>query len=161
MLRYMARRDMVEQWPTISLSGCTGTTASTTTTHVGATTRRCTPTLAPVKAAIYYIGKCYGDKTTVRGRWAHDSKTDVWRCIDTRTKDHRPIVAEFELPKGVNLSKKLVDEIECLLIFRLQPPCNVQCKESRGKYRRPGMKVVCVGKAWPLSERTFRDDGDG
>jgi hypothetical protein len=57
----------------------------------------------------------------------------------------------------MNLSKTLVDDIECLLIFRLQPPCNVQCKSSRGKYRRVGMKVVCVGSAWPLSERTFRD----
>jgi hypothetical protein len=58
----------------------------------------------------------------------------------------------------MNLSKKLVDDIECLLIFRLQPACNVQCMESRGKYRRPGMKLVCVGKAWPLSERTFSNN---
>jgi hypothetical protein len=111
--------------------------------------------LAPVKPAIYYIGKCYG--TTVRTRWRYDAKRDVWDCVNEYTKNHRPIVAEFELPDGMNLSRKLVDDIECLLIFRLQPPCNVQCKSSRGKYRRPGMRVVCVGNAWPLSERTFRD----
>jgi hypothetical protein len=116
--------------------------------------------LAPVKAAIYYIGKCYGETTTVRRRWTHDAKQDVWKCINARTKNHCPIVAEFELPEGARLSKKLVDDIECLLIFRLQPPCNVQCIESRGKYRRPGMKVVCVGKAWPLSKRTFTDGDD-
>ena len=112
--------------------------------------------LAPVKAAINYIGKCYG--TTVRQRSHYKAKSDVWDCIEQRTKSHRPIVAEFELPEGTNLSKKLVDDIECLLIFRLQPPCNVQCKSSRGRYRRPGMKVVCLGKAWPLSVRTFKDE---
>jgi len=112
--------------------------------------------LAPVKAAIYYVGKCYG--TTVRQRWNYDAKSEVWDCINERTENHCPIVAEFDLPEGMILSKKLVDDIECLLIFRLQPPCNVQCKSSRGKYRRHGMKVVCLGKAWPLSERTFKDE---
>jgi hypothetical protein len=111
---------------------------------------------APVKAAIYYFGKCYG--TTVRQRWKYDAKRDVWKWIDKRTKNHCPIVAEFELPEGTNLSEKLVEDIECLLIFRLQPPCNVQCKSSRGEHRRPGMKVVCLGKAWPLPEKTFRDE---
>jgi len=112
--------------------------------------------LAPVRRAIYYIGKCYG--TTVRQRWNYDAKSDVWDCISKRTRNHRPIVAEFELPEGMNLTKELVDDIECLLIFRIQPACNVQCKSSRGSYRRPGMKLVCLGNAWPLSERTFRDD---
>lgn len=111
--------------------------------------------LAPRRQVIYYIGKCYG--TTVRARWRYDAKSAVWDCVNEHTQNHCPIVAEFELPEGMNLSKTLVDDIECLLIFRLQPPCNVQCKSSRGKYRRVGMKVVCVGSAWPLSERTFRD----
>jgi len=68
-----------------------------------------------------------------------------------------PIVADIELPKGMRLSKKLLADIECLLIYRVQPDCNVQCKSSRGKYRRPGMKVECGG-AWPFSQRTFRDE---
>ena len=112
--------------------------------------------LAPGKPVIYYIGKCYG--TSVRQRWNYDAKSDVWDWINERTKNHRAIMAEFELPEGMNLTKKLVDDIECLLIFRLQPPCNVQCKSSRGKYRRRGMKVVCLGNAWPLSEKTFKDE---
>ena len=112
--------------------------------------------LAPVKPEIYYLGKCYG--TTVRQRWNYDAKSAVWDCIEGRTKNHRPIVAEFELPDGTNLTKKLVEDVECLLIFRLQPPCNIQCKSSRGNYTRPGMKVVCIGRAWPLSIRTFLDD---
>jgi hypothetical protein len=112
--------------------------------------------LAPVKAEIYYLGKCYG--TTVRQRWNYEAKSDVWNCIEERTRNHCPIVAEFELPEGMNLSKNLLEAVECLLIFRLQPSCNVQCKSSRGKYRRPGMKVVCLGQAWPLSTRTFKDE---
>lgn len=112
--------------------------------------------LAPVKAEIYYLGKCYG--TTVRQRWNYDAKSDVWKWIGKRTKNHCPIVAKFELPEGMNLSKNLLEAVECLLIFRLQPPCNVQCKSSRGKYRRPGMKVVCLGKAWRLSKKTFKDE---
>lgn len=113
--------------------------------------------LAPVRPAIYYVGKCYG--TSVRERWRYDAKSDVWDCIEEHTKNHRPIVAEFERPEGMNLTQKLVDDIECLFIFRLQPPCNVQCKSSRGKYRRPGMKIVCVGKDWPLPVKIFKDDG--
>jgi hypothetical protein len=116
--------------------------------------------LAPRAAAIYYIGKAYGNETSVRKRWRRDAKEAVWKCVDAHTKNHCPIVGELDLPQGTNFSKKLVDDIECLLIFRLQPPCNVQCKSSRGKYRRSGMKVVCVGDAWPLSERTFRDTDD-
>ena len=111
--------------------------------------------LAPVKAAIYYVGKCFG--TTVRRRWNYDEKSDVWDCINKSVNSHRLIVAEFELPEGMNLTNKLVDDIECLLILRLQPPFNVQCKSSRGRYRRPGMTIRCLGGAWPLSERTFKD----
>jgi hypothetical protein len=110
---------------------------------------------APRRAAIYYLGKCHG--TTVRERWRYDSKSDVWDCIEKNTKNHCPLVAEFELPEGMKLTKKLVAAVECLLIFRLQPPCNVQCKSSRGRSRRPGMKVVCSGTAWPLSQKTFND----
>jgi hypothetical protein len=113
--------------------------------------------LAPARPLVYYFGKSYG--TTVRKRHGYDAKSDVWDCINKQTMKHRAIVAEFELPKGRNLTKELVDDIECLLIYRLQPPCNVQCKSSRGKYRRPGMRVICLGRAWPLSERTFEDGG--
>jgi hypothetical protein len=113
--------------------------------------------LAPARPVIYYVGKCYG--TTVRERYAYDAKSAVWDCVDKQTKNNRPIVAEFVLPDGMNISKELVTDIECLLIYRLQPSCNVQCKSSRGKYRRSGMRVVCFGKDWPLSEREFRDEG--
>lgn len=112
--------------------------------------------LAPARAVIYYIGKCYG--TTVRKRYAYDAKSAVWDCVNKQTKRNRPIVAEVELPDGMNLSKELVADIECLLIYRLQPSCNVQCRSSRGRYCRPGMRVVCLGKAWALPEKEFRDD---
>lgn len=112
--------------------------------------------LAPARPAIHYLGKCYG--TTVRGRHGYDAKSKVWDCINEQTESHRLIVANFELPDGMNLSKELVADIECLLIYRLQPSCNVQCKSSRGAHFRRGMRIVCLGKAWPFREREFRDE---
>ncbi len=112
--------------------------------------------LAPARAEIYYLGKCYG--TSVRQRWNYDAKHDVWDCIEKKTKNHCPIVAEFELPRGARISKQLVSDVESLLIFRLKPPCNVQCISSRGSFSRPDTKVVCSGDAWPLSQKIFRDD---
>jgi hypothetical protein len=112
--------------------------------------------LAPVRAAIYYIGKC--DRTSVRGRWCYSAKPDVWDCIQRRSKTHRLIVAEIETDQ--RLTRELVSDIESLLIYRvhqIQPLCNRQNTTSRGKHCRPGMRVECRG-AWPLSQKTFRDE---
>jgi len=110
-----------------------------------------------VKAEIYYIGKC--DRTSVRGRWCYSAKPDVWDCIGRRSKTHRLIVAEIETEQ--RLTRALVSDIESLVVCRvhqIQSLCNRQNTASRGKHRRPGMKVECRG-AWPLSQETFRDEG--
>ena len=41
-------------------------------------------------------------------------RATFWNCIEERTKNHCPIVAEFELPEGMNLSKNLLEAVECL-----------------------------------------------
>jgi hypothetical protein len=109
--------------------------------------------LAPVKAEIYYLGKC--DRTSVRGRAAYSAKSGAWDCINTLSKTHRLIVAEIEATQ--RLTRELLADIESLLIFTIHPCCNVQNTASRGKHCRPGMRVECKGAAWPLSKRIYSD----
>ena len=110
--------------------------------------------LAPVRAEIYYLGKC--DRTTVRGRASYSAKAGAWDCINQRSKTHCVIVAEIEV--GHRLTRELLADIESLLIFEIQPCCNVQNTASRGKHSRPRMRIECCGKAWPLSRRVFWDE---
>jgi hypothetical protein len=109
--------------------------------------------LAPVKAEIYYSGKC--DRTTVRGRASYSAKPGAWDCINERSKTHRVIVAEIEVRQ--RLTRQLLADIESLLIFEIQQVCNVQNAASRGKHVRPGMRVECRGNEWPLSRRVYWD----
>jgi hypothetical protein len=107
--------------------------------------------LPPFKAAIYYLGKC--DRTSVRGRASYSAKSGAWDCINSLSKTHRLIVAEIEVDQ--RLTRALLADIESLLIFLIQPCCNVQNTRSRGRHRRPGMRVECKGEAWPLSKRVY------
>ena len=109
--------------------------------------------LAPVKPEIYYLGKC--DRTTVRGRACYSAKPAVWDCINERSKTHRLRVAEIEVKQ--RLTRELLADIESLLIFKIQPCCNVQNTASRGKHSRD-MRVECRGAAWPLSQRVYWDE---
>jgi len=111
--------------------------------------------LAPVKPEVYYLGKC--DRTTVRGRACYSAKPAVWDCINERSKSHRVIVAEIEVDQ--RLTRELLADIESLLIYEIQPSCNVQNKASRGKHSRPGMRVECRGSAWPVARRVYWDEG--
>ena len=110
--------------------------------------------LAPIKGEIYYLGKC--DRTTVRGRACYSAKSGAWDCINQRSKSHRLIVAEIEVEQ--RLTRQLLADIESLLIHQIQPCCNVQNVASRGGYSRPGMRVECRGRAWPLVRKVFRDE---
>src|SRR5271169_6300923 len=78
--------------------------------------------LAPIKAEIYYLGKC--DRTTVRGRASYSAKAGAWDCINERSKTHCLIVAEIEVTH--RLTRELLSDIESLLIYEIQPCCNVQ-----------------------------------
>jgi hypothetical protein len=110
--------------------------------------------LAPMRSEIYYLGKC--DRTTVRGRACYSAKSGAWDCINQRSKTHRLIVAEIEVEQ--RLMRQLLADIESLLIYEIQPCCNVQNVGSRGEYSRPGMRLECQGRAWPLQRKIFRDE---
>ena len=110
--------------------------------------------LAPVKAEIYYLGKC--DRTTVRGRASYSAKPAVWDCINELCETHRVIVAEIEVEQ--RLTRELLADIESLLIYEIAPCCNSKNTKSRGEHWRGGMRVECRGNAWPLSRRVFWDE---
>lgn len=107
---------------------------------------------SPDGSEIYYIGKC--DGTTVRGRWRYSAKHEVWDCITTHSPRHRLIVAEFETEQ--RMTRELVADIESLLIYHVDPPCNVQNTSSRGRYSRH-MRIQCLG-VWPLQQKIFKDN---
>jgi hypothetical protein len=110
--------------------------------------------LAPVRPQIYYLGKC--DRTTVRGRASYSAKPGAWDCINQHSKTYCLIVAEIEVEQ--RLTRELLADIESLLIYEIQPCCNVQNTASRGQHGQPGMRVGCRGKVWPLSRRVFWDE---
>lgn len=97
-----------------------------------------------------------GDRTTVRGRARYSAKPAVWDCLNQLSKTHCLIVAEIEVEQ--RLTRELLADIESLLIFEIQPCCNVQNTASRGKHGRAGMRVECCGKAWPLSRKVYWDE---
>jgi hypothetical protein len=109
--------------------------------------------LAPRRAEILYIGKC--DGKSVRQRWNACDKRDVWKHINQFARSHRLIVAEIYLADGDRLTRRLLADIESLLISSVQPTANIQAKRLR--ISRPGLVVRCH-RDWPLSAKTFKDD---
>jgi len=110
--------------------------------------------LAPMRSEILYLGKC--DRTTVRRRACYSAKSATWDRINERCRTHRLIVAEIEVNQ--RLTRKLLADIESLIIYSIQPTFNVQHTRSRGRYMRPDMRVECRGAAWPLQQKVFWDE---
>lgn len=104
---------------------------------------------------VLYIGKVYG--TSVRQRWCRSGKCDFWDALESERGiyTHGVIVGEIELPFGNRLSKALTSAIESLLINRLQPWGNIQCRNSR--IMRSGLDVLCHGD-WVALQRRFIDN---
>ena len=103
---------------------------------------------------ILYIGKV--DGTTVRRRWNRSGKQGFWDSLERERgiHSHGVIVGLIGLPAGRRLSGELVGDVESLLINRLCPWGNIQCRVSR--ISRPGLTVKCVGD-WPAERQIFVD----
>lgn len=111
----------------------------------------------PDKDEILYLGKA--DGSTVRSRWNADDKHDrVWRRMEEERGlyKHTFIIGEFRMAVGSRLTRKLVCDVESLLIHDIKPWANSQNTKSRG-YSRPGLLVSCQGH-WPLKQKRFRDN---
>jgi hypothetical protein len=103
---------------------------------------------------ILYIGKT--DGTTVRRRWNHSAKETFWDALEgeRRIFRHVALAGEIALETQRRLTRELAADIESLLIKRVKPWGNIQCRASR--ISRPGLRIRCAG-AWPLASCEFRD----
>jgi len=103
-----------------------------------------------------YIGKT--DDQTVRQRFVSNFKRkfhDLYTRLNILKVD--VIAANVQLITSARLTREWLDDLESLLIFRLQPPLNESKRTSR-RATRPGTVVVCAGD-WPLAKNRFVDRG--
>jgi hypothetical protein len=98
-----------------------------------------------------YVGKVYGGSFWERMlEHTAGGGDDVWRWIEEHRRQEVTIkVGIVMLEEWRNLSKELVDDIENLLIFRLQTPANVSGKES---YGGRNLRVINTRRYHPLPE---------
>ena len=111
--------------------------------------------LDPHATEILYIGKC--DGTTVRQRW--QNKPEVWRFIKQEgiEQDAVPVLVGIPiLESRRRLSRRLLEDIESLLIHSLKPRGNIAAIKDRTS--RPGLRVECRG-GWHGWEEEYVDLG--
>lgn len=111
----------------------------------------------PVLADIHYIGHTkYG---SIRRRKYGEHKKGVYELIFEQTgfekKRLRVLRGDIWLENGKRRSKKLLLQVETLLIHRLKPCGNTTYIYTRNN-SRPGMWVECTGH-WPHTRTRFRD----
>ena len=102
-----------------------------------------------------YIGKA--DYTTVKERLYGKHKNEIveWIADTFDIEEFDVLHGEFVLNPGQRRSSEFLTDIESLLIFRLQPPANIQSRSTHWVARR-GMVVGCLGD-WPMTRDRFRD----
>lgn len=103
---------------------------------------------------LLYIGKA--DYQTVRQRYNGEHKKAMFLDLLGGLESFRisVIVGEPVLETGRRLSSALLADIESLLIYRIKPPLNKQCIQSR--ICRAGMVITCGGE-WPYRRMRFID----
>ena len=111
--------------------------------------------ISPENGEILYIGKA--DKCSVRERWNYSAKNKFWDWANEvrGLNAHSLIVGDLLLENGKKFSSQLLDDVESLLIFKLQPQGNEKSRKSR--ISRHGMKIVCQGD-WDCVNKIFIDD---
>ena len=105
---------------------------------------------------LLYIGRVHGATSSVWTRWWAPDK-DRQREVCERVYGRRRfdvLVGRLSLERGKRMSAEVLSDVESLLIKRLQPTHNTQCRRSR--ISRPGMRVVCFGQLWRWPDE-FRD----
>lgn len=108
----------------------------------------------PEEDEILYIGKV--DGTTVRRRWNRGAKRGFWEALeaDRNLHEHTLLAGVIELEAGNHLSRAMICDIESLLINRIQPWGNIQCRNTR--IMRAGLSVLCEGE-WSYAPNFFRE----
>lgn len=110
--------------------------------------------LHPARDWLLYVGKA--DYSSVRQRLRGDHKLCLFDDImDTYDIDGVRVLHGEVIPDGCKRrSSALLSDVESLLITRVRPFGNIQCRRSR--ISRPGMRVHCLG-AWPFRRWRFHD----
>lgn len=110
----------------------------------------------PVTQKVLYIGKTAD--LTVRQRFISNFKrkfNDLYARLGILNVE--VIAAQIELRVSSRLTGLWLDDLESLLILRIQPQLNKSKRKSRSN-TRPGTVVVCTGD-WPLASARFVDKG--
>lgn len=110
--------------------------------------------LHPDTSEILYIGKA--DCCTVRERLFGSHKEAIFDEMidDLRITELHAIIGVLYIPKERRFSSELLADIESLLIINVQPPYNIQSRQSR--ISRPGLNVRCIGE-WRHEQECFID----
>jgi len=100
---------------------------------------------------LLYVGMVFGQSFYERiVKHQADGGDDAWRWIMNHSKYEVTLkVASIYLEEDRRGSEDLVKDIENLLIFRTQPPANIQGKES---YAGRDLRVVNTRRYSPLQE---------
>lgn len=111
--------------------------------------------LHPETNEVLYLGKA--DRCSVYERLRGSHKEAIFSDIvaERGLSELHAIVGLLALPPERRFTSELLADVESLLIFELQPPYNIQSRQSR--ISRPGLIVRCSGD-WPLRTKKFRDE---
>ena len=104
------------------------------------------------KYKLFYVGMVYG--RTFRERipeHAFGEGDEAWKWIQRNLDGELTAkLATVTTQEGRNITESLVRDIENLLLFRLDPPANVQGVET---YTGRELKIVNEGRFTPLPDR--------
>jgi hypothetical protein len=103
---------------------------------------------------ILYIGRAY--RQSIGSRWQCPSKERLARLAKKEKTQVRPLVAGLHTSR--KLTPKLIDDVERILIFLVQPRWNMPGKLTCSIQHRE-LVVKCEG-AWPHPRSTFRYSND-
>lgn len=98
----------------------------------------------PKEDEILYIGKCLS--TTVRSRWnAKDKLDNFWSHLENERGiyKHGILVGEISIKERKEFSDTLLDDIEKILIYIIEPWGNIQCVNSISTNHK--LKIICEG----------------
>jgi hypothetical protein len=105
---------------------------------------------------ILYIGKA--DYATVRQRARGRHKDEIYRAIRKRYGLHedelRFLHGELIIPPGRRRSSELLSDVESLLIKRLHPVANIQCRAHRISRPACGLGAQVAGHTSVLASTT-------
>lgn len=97
---------------------------------------------------LLYIGKCWGETSSVWKRWTAADKESLRFTYKDVFGRRMPdiLVGEIRLEDGHRKRSQLLSDVESLLIYELDPIMNRHCTKSRTPRR--DMIVVCSGVLW-------------